>query len=170
MDPCCRLCMVVVIVCSQANSWRIYSGHTNQETRRVQKSRSPSAGHHKAGWSDFQNQRFKPDMGKMRKMRKVPLTPEKQGSGEIPQSTNAENADNVNTKCGKCRWLALLWLASGVPQEIHGSQSSMEDWDAELSPCNFCDLSFPGRKKQFSLPVTSRPLIWQLAFCIFISV
>ena len=62
-------------------------------------SRSPKAGHPKAGRSDFRNQRFETDTGKMRKMRKVPLTPEKQGSEEIPQSKNAENAE----KCGKCR-------------------------------------------------------------------
>ena len=40
----------------------------------VKKSRSPKAGHNKAGRSDFRNQRFEPDTGKMRKMRKVPLT------------------------------------------------------------------------------------------------
>ena len=62
-------------------------------------SRSPKAGHPKAGcWSDFRNQRFETDTGKMRKMRKVPLTPEKQGSEEIPQSKNAENADTKTRK------------------------------------------------------------------------
>ena len=60
---------------------------------------SPKAGHNKAGRSDSRNQRFKPDTGKMRK---VPLTPEKQGSEEIPQSNNAENAEDADTKRGKC--------------------------------------------------------------------
>ena len=39
--------------------------------------RSPKAGHNKAGWSDFRNQRFEPDTAKMWKIRKVPLTAEK---------------------------------------------------------------------------------------------
>ena len=38
---------------------------------------SPKAVRPKAGRSDFRNQRFEPDTGKMRKMRKVPLTLEK---------------------------------------------------------------------------------------------
>ena len=59
----------------------------------------------KAGRSDFRNQRFKPDTGKMRKMRTAPLTLQKQGSEETPQSQSAENAENAETrtrKCGKC--------------------------------------------------------------------
>ena len=70
------------------------------------RSRSPKAGHNKAGRSDFRNQRFEADTGKMRKMRKVPLTPEKQGSEEIPPSKNAknaENAENADTKTRKMR-------------------------------------------------------------------
>ena len=60
-------------------------------------SRSPKAGHNRAGRSDFRDQRFEPDAGKMRK---VPLTSEKQGSEEIPQSgrcghENAENEENA---------------------------------------------------------------------------
>ena len=42
------------------------------------RSLSPKAGPNKAGRSDFRNQRFEPNTGKMRKMQKVPLTPEKQ--------------------------------------------------------------------------------------------
>ena len=61
-------------------------------------SQSPKAGHNQAGRSDFRNQRFKPDTGKMWKMRKVPLTQEKQGSEEIPLSKNAENADTKTRK------------------------------------------------------------------------
>ena len=54
--------------------------------------------------------------------------------------------------------------------EIHGSQSSMEDWDADLSHCNFVTAHFlQPKKKRIYLPVTSRPPIWQLSFCIFIS-
>ena len=65
------------------------------------KSLSPKAGHNKAGRSDFRNQRFEPDTGKMRKMRTAPLTLQKQGSEETPQSQsaeNAENAENADTK------------------------------------------------------------------------
>ena len=40
-------------------------------------------------------------------MRKVPLTPEKQGSEEIPRSKNAENAD---TKTQKNAGNAADWL------------------------------------------------------------
>ena len=49
-------------------------------------------------------------MGKMRKMRKVPLTLEKQGSEEIPKSENtenAENAENADTKTRKMRKLRM---------------------------------------------------------------
>ena len=51
------------------------------------------AGHNRAGRSDFRNQRFEPDSGKMQKMQKVPLTAEKQGSEEMSQHENAEKAD-----------------------------------------------------------------------------
>ena len=51
-------------------------------------SRSPKTGHPKAGRSDFRNQRFETDTGKTRKMRKVSLTHEKQGSEEIPKRKN----------------------------------------------------------------------------------
>ena len=61
-------------------------------------SRSPKAGHPKAGRSDFRNQRFETDTGKMRKMRKVLLTPAKQGSEEIPKSEKR----GKRGKCGKC--------------------------------------------------------------------
>ena len=37
----------------------------------------------------------------MRKMRMVPLTPEKQASEEMLQSENAENAENADTKTRK---------------------------------------------------------------------
>ena len=56
---------------------------------------SPNAGHNKAGRSDFRNQRFEPDTAKMRKMRKAPLTLQKQGFEETPQSKRAENAENA---------------------------------------------------------------------------
>ena len=56
---------------------------------------SPKAGHNKAGRSDFRNQRFEPDTGKMRKMRTAPRTLQKQGSEETPQSQSAENAENA---------------------------------------------------------------------------
>ena len=64
-------------------------------------SRSSKAGHNKAGRSDLPNQRFKPDTGKMRKMRKVPLTPEKQGSEEIPFH-RAKTRKMRTRKRGKC--------------------------------------------------------------------
>ena len=71
------------------------------------KSQSPKAGHNDAGRSDFRNQRFEPDTGKMRTMRKVPLNPEKQGSEEVPQSENAENVENADTKTRKMRKMRL---------------------------------------------------------------
>ena len=43
----------------------------------------------------------------MRKMRKVPLTPEKQGSEEIPLRENAENAENADTKPWKMRKMRM---------------------------------------------------------------
>ena len=70
--------------------------------------RPPKAGHNKAGWSDFRNQRFEPDMGKMRK---VALTPERQGSEEIAQSKNAENAENAETKTRKMQKMRKMRLA-----------------------------------------------------------
>ena len=59
-----------------------------------QKSLSPKAGHNKAGRSDFRNQRFEPDTAKMRKMRKTPLTLQKQGFEETP------HAEQKRGKCG----------------------------------------------------------------------
>ena len=43
----------------------------------------------------------------MRKMRKVPLTPEKQGSEEIPWSEKAENTENADTKTRKMRKMRM---------------------------------------------------------------
>ena len=68
-------------------------------------SRLPLAGHNKASRTDFRNQRFEPDTGKMRKMQKVPLAPERQGLRRSPQSENAENVEmrtRKRRKCGKC--------------------------------------------------------------------
>ena len=45
----------------------------------------------------------------------------------------------------------------------------MEDWDADSSPCNFATTHISARKKKFYHLVTSRRLIWQLAFWNFIS-
>ena len=72
-------------------------------------SRSPEASHPKADRSDFRNQRFETDTGKKRKMQKVPLTPEKQGSDseEIPKSKNAESAENADTKTRKMRKMRM---------------------------------------------------------------
>ena len=42
---------------------------SDRTLRKGVKSQSPKAGHPKAGRSDFRNQRFKPDTGKMRRMR-----------------------------------------------------------------------------------------------------
>ena len=67
------------------------------------KSLSPKAGHNKAGRSDFRNQRFEPDTAKMRKMRKAPLTLQKQGFEETPQSKSAENAENAENADAKTR-------------------------------------------------------------------
>ena len=64
-------------------------------------SRSPKAGYNKAGRSDFRNQRFKPDVGKMRKMRKVPLT---SGYNKgLRRFHRAKNTENANTKTHKMR-------------------------------------------------------------------
>ena len=41
--------------------------------------RSPKAGHNKARQSDFRNQRFEADTGKVRQMQKVPLTQKNKG-------------------------------------------------------------------------------------------
>ena len=76
----------------------------------ARKSRSPKAGHNKAGRSDFRNQRFEPDTAKMRKMRTVSVTPEKQGSEGIPQSENAENAENAESADTKTRRMRKMRL------------------------------------------------------------
>ena len=64
-------------------------------------------GHNKAGLSDFRNQRFEPDTGKMRK---VPLIPEKQGSEEYLKSKklNTENAEHADTKTQKMRKMLMI--------------------------------------------------------------
>ena len=53
--------------------------------------------------------------------------------------------------------------------ETHGSQISIEDWDADLSPCKTSRPLISCRQKQLYLLVTSRPSIWQLSFCILVS-
>ena len=54
----------------------------------------------------------------MRKMRKVPLTPEKQGSEEIPQSKNAENADTKTRKMRKMRMIGFNVTGCRWPPSI----------------------------------------------------
>ena len=44
----------------------------------------------------------------MRKMRKAPLTLQKQGSEETPQSKKAENAENVDAKTRKMWKMRLI--------------------------------------------------------------
>ena len=56
-------------------------------------SQSPKAGHNKAGRSDFRNQRFEPDTGKMRKMQKAL-------SSDHPTKTRVRG-DSTERKCGK---------------------------------------------------------------------
>ena len=73
----------------------------------------PRAGHHKAGRSDFRNQRFEP---KMQKMQKVPFTSEQQGSEKIPKSESAENAENAEDADTKTRKMRKIHRAlQGAP-------------------------------------------------------
>ena len=85
-------------------------------------SQSPKAGHPKAGQSDFRNQRFKPDTGKMRKMR-TSLPPQENKGPRRFRRTKTRKTQKMRKmrtrkrgKCGKCGWLALMWLALGDPQ------------------------------------------------------
>ena len=64
---------------------------------------SHKASHIKAGRSDFRNQRFERDTGKM----EVLFTPDKQVSEELPQTKNAENAENADTKMRKMQKTGL---------------------------------------------------------------
>ena len=114
--------MKVVFFCEP---FRVESQPGHSRLAMAQESRSPKAGHNKAGRSDFRNQRFEPDTGKMRKMRKLPLTLEKQGSEEIPRNKKRGKRGKCGKlrkrkrgKCGKCGWLALMWLALGDPQGV----------------------------------------------------
>ena len=66
---------------------------------------SPKAGHPKAGRSDFRNQRFKPDTGKMRKMR-TSLPPHENKGLRRFRRTETLKTRKMRTrkrgKCGKC--------------------------------------------------------------------
>ena len=68
-------------------------------------SQSPTAGHPKAGRSDFRNQRFKPDTGKMRKMR-TSLPPQENKGLRRLRRTKARKTRNMRKmrmqKRGKC--------------------------------------------------------------------
>ena len=75
---------------------------------RGRKSRSPKAGHPKAGRSDFRNQRFEPDTGKMRKMRKG-RSPQKnkglrrfRGAKRRKTRKMRKMRTRKRGKCGKC--------------------------------------------------------------------
>ena len=79
---------------------------------------SPKAGHPKAGRSDFRNQRFKPDTGKMRKMRTSLPPQENKGLRRLHRAKTRKMRKmrtRKHGKCGKCGWLALMWLALGDP-------------------------------------------------------
>ena len=58
-------------------------------------SRSPKAGHPKAGRSDFRNQRFETDTEKTRKMRKVPLTQKNKGLRRFRRAKILEILENL---------------------------------------------------------------------------
>ena len=80
-------------------------------------------------------------------MRKVPLTPEKQGSEEIPQSKNAENAENAenaDTKTRKMRKMRMIgfnvtgfrWPPFGAPPDHFGVRYRgvcVSKWAAKLA-------------------------------------
>ena len=64
-------------------------------------------------------------------MRKVPLTPEKQGLEKIPQSKNTENAENADTKTRKMWKKQLTGLnVTGFrwppPPPIYGQESAQK--------------------------------------------
>ena len=63
---------------------------------------------------------------------------------------------------GIAEWLARVdcfrWVLVRKPGGVQSS-SSMEDWDADLSPCNFATTLLPVETKQFHLIVTLRPPI-----------
>ena len=59
----------------------------------------------------------------MRKMRKVPLTPENKGlrrSHRAKTRKMRKMRTQKRGKCGKCGWLALMWLALGDPRQVDG--------------------------------------------------
>ena len=101
-------------------------------------SRSPKAGHPKAGRSDFRNQRFETDTGKMRKMRKVPLTPQKQWSEEIPQSKNAENAENAENADTKTRKMRKMRKVPLTPQKQGSEEIPQSQQRGKRGKCGKC--------------------------------
>ena len=103
---CLCLWALLLVECVGPGYWAIL--HTGIVTR------SPKAGHPKAGRSDFRNQRLQPDTGKILNMHTVPGIPEekerttKQGSDEIPQSENTEDAENADAKTQKVRLIDFI--------------------------------------------------------------
>ena len=82
-----------------------WSNYSSRQARDDSFSLSPKAGHPKAGRSDFRNQRFKPDTGKMRKMR-TSLPPQENKGLRRLRRTKTRKTRKMRTrkrgKCGKC--------------------------------------------------------------------
>ena len=101
------------------------------------KSQSPKAGHPKAGRSDFRNQRFKPDTGKMRKMRTSLPPQENKGLRKLrrTKALKTRKMRKMRTqKRGKCGWLALMWLALGDPQKNEEKQKKLWNETKVMTP------------------------------------
>ena len=146
---------------------RIYLWPTHHP---VHASPSPKAGHPKAGRSDFRNQRFESDTGKTRKMQKVSLTLEKQGSEEIPKrknAENAENAENADTKMRKMRMTGFNMTGFRWPPMRHL-------WEGQISGGNCCKVWFCHRHWYpfFTVPVLHfcplSPCPPSLFVCVFL--
>ena len=109
-------------------------------------SRSPKAGHNKAGRSDFiEISDSNPIRGKCRKCRKSLSPPGKQGSEEISQSKKAENAENAENAATKMR---KMRMTQNVTTLSFFSLMFLFPWCFSCWDCpwSFCAFSayFPG--------------------------
>ena len=125
------------------------------------KSQSPNSGHNKAGRSDFRNQRFEPGTGKTRKMRKVPLTPEKGSEETLSSEETQEGCGGLGGENpaafpeGAANFPAAVFLAGKCPNLGRDSMSCCRKIGEEFSSSvEICRTTFPERN--FGQPQPSR--------------
>ena len=96
--------------------------------------------------------------------RKLPNNTVKPALPALPSNKSYESKTGHNRTPAIVLWIPLKCAPKTAKTEetrrgpeMHGSESSMEDWDADLSPCNFATSHFRAERSSYLLQLRDRP-------------